>query len=387
MKLCPACETAPDTAPFFRLDRVPTSLVMLQASEEVARATPTGSIELVRCSTCGLVWNRAFDPALVAYDEGYEATQAASPTFSAFQAGLARRLVAACGTPAPRVIEVGCGQGEFLVALRVAGAGPATGFDPAWRGVLPGEGIAIHAARFEGAAVSDHADLVCCLMTLEHILDAADLTRRMAAALAPQGRLAVMVPDAGRILRHGCFWDVYYEHVSYYTADSLRALLARAGLRVVAIESVYEGQYLLAGAVLDNESAHRDVSTTSGPEARFGERAAARIAGWRRRLGAGDDDGPRTVLWGGGSKAVAFLTTLGLGSEVAAVVDINPRRQGSFLPLTGHRIVSPEDLVDDPPAQVVVMNPVYRDEIAATVSGLGLAPRLLVLDDAGVDEA
>ncbi len=58
--------------------------------------------------------------------------------------------------------------------------------------------------------------------------------------------------------------------------------------------------------------------------------------------------GRRTVLWGSGSKAVAFLTTVGLNGEVASVVDINPFRHGRYLAGHGSRDHIPRRAVDDP---------------------------------------
>jgi hypothetical protein len=58
------------------------------------------------------------------------------------------------------------------------------------------------------------------------------------------------------------------------------------------------------------------------------------------------------------------------------VVDINPHRQGKFMPGTGHPIVAPEGLVDVRPEHVVVMNPIYVQEIGRDLARLALSPRL-----------
>ena len=79
------------------------------------------------------------------------------------------------------------------------------------------------------------------------------------------------------------------------------------------------------------------------------------------------------VVWGGGSKGVTFLNIMKAGNEVTFVVDINPHKQGKFIAGSGQQIVAPEALVADPPAVIIVMNPLYRDEIAAMVNSLGIA--------------
>ena len=85
------------------------------------------------------------------------------------------------------------------------------------------------------------------------------------------------------------------------------------------------------------------------------------------------------MVWGSSSKAVAFLTTLGVGDEVACVTDINPHRQNMFMPGSGHEIVPPKSLPEYPPDNVVIMNPIYREEIRADLDAMGLRPRLYTL--------
>ena len=95
----------------------------------------------------------------------------------------------------------------------------------------------------------------------------------------------------------------------------------------------------------------------------FAAAVAHSRAAWRNRLRNWAAVGQRTVLWGSGSKAVAFLTTLGVHDEIEYVVDINPYRVGKFLPGTGQRIVAPAFLREYRPDNVVIMNPVYVREI------------------------
>ena len=83
------------------------------------------------------------------------------------------------------------------------------------------------------------------------------------------------------------------------------------------------------------------------------------------------------MIWGGGSKGVAFLTTLGLEEEVEYVVDVNPYKQGMFMPGTGHEVVGPDFLRSYRPELVVAMNPVYLGEIAGELSSLGVEAELV----------
>jgi hypothetical protein len=74
-----------------------------------------------------------------------------------------------------------------------------------------------------------------------------------------------------------------------------------------------------------------------------------------------------------------------LKEEIACAVDINPHRQGYFMPGTGHPIVGPEQLLEVRPDQVIVMNPIYRKEIGEQLRGLGLEPELLTVAESSGD--
>ena len=82
-------------------------------------------------------------------------------------------------------------------------------------------------------------------------------------------------------------------------------------------------------------------------------------------------------MWGAGSKCVAFLKTLNAGDEIACVVDISPYKQGTFVPGTGHEIVAPQVLAEVRPDAIIVMNPVYCEEIARDLAALGVQAELL----------
>jgi SAM-dependent methyltransferase len=380
---CPACGSR-QLDEVIRLDQVPVHSMILLDDAAAARSFPRAALHLVHCTDCGFLFNAAFDPSHLRYEAAFEESQHFSATFGRFAAELVEEL-AADGVLADRhVVEIGCGRGEFLAALCRRSGCRATGIDPGWRAgrlkePLPA-GLHFLAEPLSARHRSLGADLLLCRHTLEHIDEVADFVA-LAASLGsrrPDFRLVFETPDAGRIMAEGAFWDLYYEHCSYFTAAAKRRLFARAGLAVTRLERVFDGQYLLLEAQPSDRPPEPPAPPTHGLAARLAARLAERIAQCRSAIArwTGTD---RLVLWGGGSKAVAFLTALDLGEEVAAVVDINPFRQGHFLPGSGHRIVAPEELRDIRPDRVLVMNPVYRGEVAATLASLDLKAALETL--------
>ncbi|MGD8396078.1 MAG: methyltransferase, partial [Candidatus Eiseniibacteriota bacterium] len=112
---------------------------------------------------------------------------------------------------------------------------------------------------------------------------------------------------------------------------------------------------------------------TLPPEiAEFGTHHRGAMRRWQAELAEMGPDRRRTVAWGSGCKALNFLNALETAGRIEYVVDINPERQGRFIPGAGQEVVAPGFLVSYRPQQVIVTNPLYEREIRDTVAGLGL---------------
>ena len=360
--------------------------VRLLRSRAEAVGIDRGDIDLAACGACAFVWNRDFDAARTDYSAGYEGTQAFSPAFSRFHRCLAERLIDRHGIRGRTVVEIGCGQGEFLSLLCNLGENRGVGYDPAHvrrdDAAVDLDRVAIVQDVFCEANAPADADFYCCKMTLEHVADLRGLLGAVRRAIGgrDEARVFLQVPDATRILSDVAFWDVYYEHCNYFDPGSLERLLRLSGFAVVDCDRTFGAQYLTMTARPSADAAAPSDPPDDTAIDRF-RRAFPKLAvAWRAWLAQAHGSGRRVAIWGGGSKAVAFLTTLGVSDEVAYAIDVNPHKHGTFLAGTGHEIVAPARVAEDRPDVVIVMNPVYRAEIAAALTSLGVRTRLLVVD-------
>ncbi len=387
---CKACHSGRISV-FHEQDNVPVNSCILLNTREEARQFPVGRIALGFCSDCGFIANTAFDPGLIEYSARYEETQGFSSTFNRFHRALAQNLIDRYGLYGKRVLEIGCGKGEFLLLLSELGGNEGIGFDPGY----DEQRMQSDAAKrltfikdFYGEAYSDvKADLVCCKMTLEHIHNIADFLAMVRRSIGDAANTAVFfqIPEATRILRDCAFEDIYYEHCSYFTPGSLARAFRRAGFQVLNLDTAYDGQYLMidakpaTGAMDAPLPSENDLEMLSQYVSEFPARYQARIAEWCETLEASHSAGERVVLWGSGSKAVSFLKAVDSNHRVEYVVDINPYRQGHFMPVTAQEIVNPDFLTDYRPDVVIVMNPIYSDEILSDLTARGITPRILTL--------
>jgi SAM-dependent methyltransferase len=354
-----------------------------------ALTCPTGDLRIGFCGYCGFIYNTAFDARKTEYSASYEETQAYSGTFNAFHRDLAERLVERFKLSGKKVLEIGCGKGEFLLLLSEIGGIEGVGIDPGVRldRISPPRQVRFIADFYSPKHGAEAADFVVCKMTLEHIPQVLAFMRMVRQSLAGHelGQVFFMVPEALRILDECAFEDIYYEHCNYFSPGSLARLFRRGGFEVVKLGREYAGQYLTieaqpvaepSSAELPEEESLEDLAVRVSS---FPGRIERMRAHWRSVVEEARANGKRVALWGSGSKAVAFLTTLGVGGAVDIVTDINPNRHNHFMPVTGQRIVPPDELRALQPDIVIAMNRIYRNEIAAALSAMSLSPRLLVL--------
>lgn len=380
--VCQACGSG-GLEVFHRQDQVPANSCLLLSSREEAIGFPTGAVHLGFCHACGFIGNVTFDPSLAEYSERYEETQAFSKHFVEFARGLAGSWVEKYDLAGKHVVEIGCGKGEFLVMMAEAGVGSGTGIDPGVNTARidspAADRITWIPGLFDDAYGPLDADAVVCRHTLEHIPDVRTFLTRIRTAIGARTETVLLfeLPDTLRVLEEAAFWDVYYEHCSYFTAGSLARLFELCGFEILDLALAYDDQYLILEARPADKIepwAVDDLARIRTGIDTFTSGYAETVETWNERLAAVAEPGGKSVIWGASSKGVAFLAAA--GEHVEAAVDINPNKHGTFMAGTGHPVIAPGDLVDMAPELVVVMNPVYVEEIASDLSALGLEAEL-----------
>ena len=127
------------------------------------------------------------------------------------------------------VVEVGCGPGHFLSILAERGIARAQGFDPSYdpaRLEAPAHPAVTVSDQILDAAAEVRARLALSQHVLEHLEHPVELLRTFRAVVGDDGAVYSEVPNGELMLGHTALWDILYEHVSYFTAPSLRTALA-----------------------------------------------------------------------------------------------------------------------------------------------------------------
>jgi 2-polyprenyl-3-methyl-5-hydroxy-6-metoxy-1,4-benzoquinol methylase len=386
---CPVC-TSSNVELFFTMNEIPVFCNVLHATREEAVGAARGDMNLGYCCDCGHIYNDAFNPKLMEYTQTYENSLHFSPRFQAFAEGLAQDLIERYNLRGKDIIEIGCGKGDFLKLICDAGENRGYGFDASYQPELMAgtnhERFTVIQDWYSDKYSNYNADFVCCRHVLEHIQFPRPFVQsvRIAIGNRPNAVVYFEVPNALWTLQDLGIWDLIYEHCSYFTPNSLARIFALNGFGVKRLSELYSRQFLgIEFSPLSDSNAasfNDDIEPAmlGSLVQQFAESYEAKVDIWRNNFTALEAGGKKAVVWGGGSKGVTFLNVMKRFATVEYMVDINPRKQGMFVAGAGQRVVGPEFLSEYKPDAIIIMNPIYKDEIRGIVSQMGLTTELMV---------
>jgi len=388
LEKCPVCNSD-KLVDHISIINAPVFCNVFLNTETEALNAPKGDIQLASCSNCKHVFNRTFDASLLDYSGDYDCSLHYSGSFQAYAKTLSEDLINRHEIFNKTIVEIACGKGDFLSSLCKLGDNKGIGFDPSYEeGRLDEEltqNITFIRDYYSDKYSHLEADLLCCRHALEHIETPTEFLKTIWGAIGERSEssnnnciLFFEMPSVLYIIKEMGVWDIIYEHCGYFCKNSLSKAFQLSGFMPQKLDNVYGNQYLTIEAIpsslseINAEPISADDEQVEQYLAAFPKQYDDKVTAWKARLESAKNNNERVVVWGAGSKGVTFLNILGVTDEVGFIVDLNPHKQGKFVPGTGHKVVSPEFLREYQPTMVIVMNPVYTEEIKQSLLDMNI---------------
>lgn len=385
MQRCPVCNSNL-IVPFLVRGSVPVHQNLVMADRISALQINRGNLTLAVCEECGFIFNQDFDGSKLSYGKEYDNTQTYSPSFESYISELSHSLIYDKNVQNCSVVEVGCGKGSFLRKLVKSQEWGNTGygFDPSYVGeeiVLDGR-LKFEKRYYDSECASIHADVVVCRHVIEHVPDPLNLlfSVRQALVHSPQARVFFETPCVEWILRNQVIWDFFYEHCSYFTAESLATAFEVSGFQVESVDHIFEGQYLWLEATIPvvKPAVTKKPAFISTLAKQFATSERELINKWKIKMQELANQG-KVALWGAGAKGVTFANLIDPDRKwIDCIIDLNPNKQGKYIPGAAHPIVSYQDIAVRGITTAILMNPNYYQENLVLLKASNLNIDLLV---------
>jgi SAM-dependent methyltransferase len=231
------------------------------------------------------------------------------------------------------------------------------------------------------------ADLLLGNNVLAHVPDLNDFAAGMKVLLKPGGVITMEFPHLMRLIEENQWDTIYHEHFSYFSFLTVSAVFEAHGIKLFDVEELptHGGSLRIYGAHADDEA---KPETDAARELRERERAAG-YESLETYLGYGlrveedkrqilrflielKEQGKRVVAYGAPAKGNTLLNYCGVrGDMIEYTCDLNPHKQGHYLPGSHIPIRSPEVLREDEPDVVLILPWNLKDEIVAQLRFIG----------------
>ena len=193
------------------------------------------------------------------------------------------------------------------------------------------------------------ADFIVARHILEHTHNLQQFLSQTKKLLAPDGKILFEVPDCIKYLEALDYTMIWEEHTLYFTPNTLKMTLERAGFDILFLESYDCGnEQALVALVEAGEPKQETINKDQEDRlyCNFYENFEPRKRDWQNYLRKRKEQGKKIAVFGAGHIAEAFLNFYEVGESIDLVVDDNPNLEGLAMPKSHIPIFPSRALID-----------------------------------------
>lgn len=375
-RICIVCGKPLGEKTLMKLSHMPASAQDIPEKEELDKEQGI-SLALHQCETCGLV-QFACEP--VPYYKDVIRSGGFTTTMVNLRRSQYRHLIDTYHLEGKKLIEAGCGQGEFLSVL--------TEFPVKVFGIEHRDSLA-RKAREKGLAVwkqfaedgkvlappdgsvNGPYDGFLSFNFLEHQPDPVNMLRTIADNLTEEGVGLITVPSLEYILKYDGYYELIRDHLAYYTFDTLKVTVGKAGFEVLEEEMVNRDTLSVIVRKKKRPEGDGHLMESWKPEKvdASGLMKSREIIGREMEslIGELKTREKRLALWGASHQGFTLASTTKIGRFAEYIIDSAPFKQGKYAPSSHLPIVSPDHYRTDPVDAILIVAPGYTEEIAGAI--------------------
>lgn len=366
---CKVCNRN-DLKLFISFERYPKTISHLFSDANAAKKDFT-ACSFLQCNFCQHVQIANDMPQ--EYYEDYVMTVSHSKKMNDFQIEQAKFFVEKCNLSGKTILEVGCGDGNFLKILQDMGCA-SFGNEPSkpFRELALQKGLNVDQLFLNEnyTHVKAPFDAVVSREVMEHVPSPVDFLKNIRRQLKPDGYVLIEVPNFEKALSELRYYDMFPDHLSYFSRESLTAAMLNSGYKNVEIFYGMEDEFIYAIAQNKILTSEHLVTVKNKIQ---------------NDLIAINNIYKHIVVWGAGGKGIAAMGSILEFDNLKYVVDSDHNKQNKFLPSSGKEVKDPQILFDDKAVDLLIItNLAYTDEILEILRKVKFSSPVKILSKNGI---
>jgi SAM-dependent methyltransferase len=340
-----------------KINSAPSSVGKLLA-RRTARRCKNAPLSLQTCSNCKLSQLNESSFIEDDYYDDYQMGASYSPQMRKYQKWLARHFISRFDLKGKTCFEIGCGDGMFAsflakYGLKVVGIEPSVSFF----NLAKCNKVKVLNRYFDESLPlkKNFYDAFVARQVFEHLKDPNHILQNAKLYLKPGGVGLIEVPSFSTAVKNKRYYDVFRDHVAYYTEYTLQYLLTLNNFQVIEIFHTADKEYL-AVYFKNNECYDAELRTWSLNYEAY-KKSAKDFLGLHKNK--------KIAVWGAGGKGIAFLSLCGIKEidNILFVIDSDANKWDKYTPGSG-LLVMPPRKVDFKKIDLILISAVmYQKEI------------------------
>jgi SAM-dependent methyltransferase len=382
---CRHCQTPTDFTLVDLGSAPPSNAYLTEASlRAVEKWFP---LKVLVCKSCWLVQAEAYSQAHELFDGDYAYFSSFSAQWLRHARAYVEEMSDVLSLKADSmVVEIASNDGYLLQYVKAKGIG-CLGVEPTASTAAASRKLGIETIEeFFGVELAQKlvtqgyaADLTAANNVLAHVPDINDFTAGFAILLKPDGVATFEFPHLLNLIRESQFDTIYHEHFAYLSLHTVQTVFAANGLTVFDVAEIpTHGGSLRVFAQRSDTGGRRKTERLASlleDERQAGVLTEDFYAGFQTKSDKVKDDfvaflidakraGKSVVAYGAAAKGNTLMNYAGVRPDlISYVVDLNPAKQGKFMPGSRIPIVDETRIRETRPDYVVILPWNLREEV------------------------
>lgn len=339
--------------PMLKFHNMPASAQDIPTSEELGNDTGI-DLRLCQCGHCGLV---QLDGSPVSYYKTVIRAGGISSTMRELRLKQYKSFYEDFGLQGKKIIEVGCGRGEFLRLwndFNVRAVGIENGTDLVEQARR--DGLEVYKAFAEdGNTELPEApfDAFVQFNFLEHQPHPNEMLQCIYNNTTENAVGMVTVPSLEYILKYCGYYELIRDHIAYYSKETLRFLFEKNGFEVLKCETINRDTH----SIIVRKRHKIDVSAWKENFDTLHKELDGMLDKYISK-------GGKVAVWGASHQGFTLLSSMDISAKISYIIDSAPFKQGKFAPASHIPIVSKERFHEEKVDAILIVAPGYTDEIS-----------------------